>query len=62
MREFLSDHQVEFVERNIRRDPEAKQYILDTLGVEAVPVTVIDGQHIIGFDRARLETLLGLNV
>ena len=62
MREFLSDQQVEFVERNIRRDPEAKQYILDTLGVEAVPVTVIDGQYVVGFDRARLETLLGLNV
>ncbi len=61
MREFLSDHQVEFVERNIRRDPLARQYILDTLGVEAVPVTVIDDQHVIGFDRTRLESLLGLN-
>ncbi|GIK42862.1 MAG: hypothetical protein BroJett011_66950 [Chloroflexota bacterium] len=58
MREFLSDHKVEFIERNIRRDPEARQYVVDTLGTEAVPLTMIDGEMVIGFDRARLESLL----
>lgn len=60
MREFLSDHKVEFIERNIRRDPEARQYIIDILGAEAVPLTMIDGEMVIGFDRARLETLLNI--
>ena len=60
MREFLSDHQIEFTERNIRRDPAAKQYVLDRLGVEAVPLTIIDGETIIGFDQARLEALLNI--
>lgn len=58
MREFLSAHNIEFTERNIRRDPEARQYVLATLGVEAVPLTVIDDQMIIGFDQAGLEALL----
>jgi glutaredoxin len=58
VREFLSENNVEFVERNIRRDPEAKQHVLAMLGVEAVPVTVIDGEIIVGFDRERLEALL----
>lgn len=60
MREFLSAHKIEFTERNIRRDPEARQYVIDTLGVEAVPLTMIDGETVIGFDQARLEALLNI--
>lgn len=60
MREFLSTHNIEFAERNIRRDSEAKQYVIDTLGVEAVPLTMIDGEMVIGFDQARLESLLNI--
>ena len=58
MREFLSEKRVEFTERNIRRDPEARQYVIDLLGAEAVPLTIIDGQMVIGFDSAKLEALL----
>jgi len=60
VREFLSAHKIEFTERNIRRDPEARQYVIDTLGVEAVPLTMIDGETVIGFDQARLEALLNI--
>jgi hypothetical protein len=30
------------------------------MGVEAVPLTMIDGQMIIGFDQAGLEALLNV--
>lgn len=60
MREFLSAHSIEFTERNIRRDPEARQYVLEMLGAEAVPLTVIDGQMVVGFDQAGLEALLNV--
>jgi hypothetical protein len=33
---------------------------LQTLGVMTTPVTVIDGQTVIGYDVERLKTLLGL--
>lgn len=58
MRELLSEMNVPFVEHNIRRDPDARQRVVDLLGMEAVPLTLIDGQMIIGFDRARIEALL----
>jgi hypothetical protein len=32
--------------------------VIDTLGAEAVPLTMIDGQMVIGFDQAGLEALL----
>jgi hypothetical protein len=30
------------------------------LGVRATPVTLIDGEVVVGFDRDRIEQLLGL--
>jgi glutaredoxin 3 len=58
VRELLSEMNVPFVEHNIRRDPDARQRVVELLGMEAVPLTLIDGQMIIGFDRARIEALL----
>lgn len=46
--------------KNIREDPEALQELLK-LGAQATPVTVIDGEVVIGFDRGKLERLLGLS-
>lgn len=60
MREFLSQRNINFTEHNIRYDLDAKQYILETFGVEAVPLLVINGQHIVGFDQAKIEKLLNL--
>ena len=33
---------------------------LERLGYRATPVTVVDGEVVVGFDRGRLERLLGL--
>ncbi len=35
---------------------------LARLGVASTPVTVIDGEVVVGFDRKRLAALLGLAV
>ncbi len=47
------------MDKNIRTDPAALQELLK-LGYRATPVTIIDGEAVVGFDRARLEKLLGL--
>jgi hypothetical protein len=33
---------------------------LQKLGYRATPVTVIDGEVVVGFDRGKLERVLGL--
>lgn len=48
-----------FTAKNVRQDPEAFEE-LRRLGYNAVPVTVIDGEVVVGFDRGKLERLLGL--
>jgi glutaredoxin len=58
VKEFLSQKGVPFIERDVSQDEEALVE-LETLGVMTTPVTVIDGETVIGFDRANLERLLG---
>ncbi len=58
VKEFLSHRGVEFIERDVSQDKDAMKG-LEELGVMTTPVTVIDGEIVIGFDRLKLEQLLG---
>jgi glutaredoxin len=54
---FLSQNKIEFTDRNIAADQVALDE-LEKLGYMTTPVTVIDGQVVVGFDRDKLEKLL----
>ena len=57
MKEFLSQKGVTFVERDVAQD-EAALSELEQLGVLTTPVTLIDDEMVIGFDRQNLNALL----
>jgi glutaredoxin len=57
--EFLSQKGVEFVEKDVRADKAALKELLD-LGFQSTPVTIIDGQSVVGFDQQKITELLGL--
>jgi len=57
--EFLTQHGISYQARNVAEDPAAMAE-LERLGVASTPVTVIDGETVVGFDRKRLAALLGL--
>ncbi|MFY9583199.1 MAG: glutaredoxin family protein [Candidatus Acidiferrales bacterium] len=59
MKEFLSQNGVEFTERNVAAD-QAALAELENLGYMTTPVTLVDGEAVVGFDRAKLEQLLGI--
>ena len=59
MEEFLTRQNVPFVARNVAEDAEAMDELM-RLGVASTPVTVIDGQIVVGFDQKKLASLLGL--
>ncbi len=59
MKEFLSQNKVDFRDRNIAADEEALNE-LEKLGYMTTPVTVIDGDVVVGFDVPKLRTLLQL--
>jgi S1-C subfamily serine protease len=49
---------VKFTEYDVSRDEKAAGEMVAVSGQMGVPVTVIDGQVVVGFDRARLQALL----
>ncbi len=59
-KEFLSQKGVSFTAKDIRDDPAARAE-LEKLGYRATPVTIVDGEIVVGFDRGKLERLLGLS-
>ena len=59
MKEFLHQKGVQFVEKDVSQDEAALDELLEK-GLAATPVTVIDGEAVVGFNRQRLEQLLGL--
>lgn len=58
MKEFLSQRGVPFQERDVSQDESALQD-LEKLGFMTTPVTTVDGEVVVGFDRKRLESLVG---
>ncbi len=50
-----------FKEVNVAEDLEGREELLRRTGQLAVPVTVIDDEVVVGFNRPRLAELLGLS-
>jgi glutaredoxin len=59
VKEFLRQQHVAFTDRDITSDDSAVAE-LEKLGVMTTPVTVVDGQTVVGYDVARLKALLSI--
>jgi len=57
--EFLAQKGVQFVEKNVRADQAALKELID-LGYQSTPVTLIDGEAVVGFDQTKIMELLGI--
>jgi len=60
VKQFLDEHQIEYEDYNVAEDPQRAEEMIRKSGQMGVPVVDIDGEIIVGFDRGRLEELLGL--
>ena len=56
-KEFLSQRGVPYSEKDVSRNPQAASE-LQQLGQRGVPLILVDGHMVVGFDRAQLERLL----
>jgi len=59
VKEFLSQHKIDFTDRNIAADESALAE-LEKVGYMTTPVTLIDGEVVVGFDVPKLQILLQL--
>jgi glutaredoxin 3 len=51
---------VEFTAKNVAEDAAAREELIAKTGRMAVPVITLDNDVIVGFDRGRLQRLLGI--
>jgi len=58
VKEFLRQKGVPYKEKDVSADEQAMNDLMER-GFYATPVTIIDGEAVVGFNRARLEQLLG---
>ena len=57
---WLSENGIDFEDRNVTEDPNAMDE-LQELGYFTTPVTLIDDQTVVGFDREKLTRLLDMD-
>jgi len=57
---FLEGEKIPFVEKDVSKDVEARNQMIEKSGQMGVPVIDIDGEIIVGFDQEKIKKLLGL--
>ena len=59
-KEHLRSHNVSFDDVDVSADMERAREMVEKSGQYGVPVLDIDGEIVIGFDRTRINALLGI--
>ncbi len=57
---FFNQHGIVYTDYNVQEDHDKAREMVQISGQMGVPVIVIDGEVIIGFDEPRIRELLGL--
>jgi glutaredoxin-like YruB-family protein len=61
LKDFLKENKVEFTVVNVAEDREAAKMVVRETKQMGVPVTKIDDEWVIGFDKEKLKEILKLN-
>ncbi len=60
LKKYLEEKGIDFKEIDVSEDKEAADRMIEKTGQMGVPVTEIDGEIIVGFDREKINELLNL--
>lgn len=58
-KEYLKLNNIEYIEYNISKNSEARKELI-RMGYMSIPVMIIEGEHVLGFDLNRMKSLLGI--
>jgi len=59
-KDFLKENNISFENIDVSSDQEKAQEMIDLSGQMGVPVITIDGEIIVGFDRDKIKSKLGI--
>jgi glutaredoxin-like YruB-family protein len=60
LKEYLKGNNIEFEDINVAENAQAREEMVNKTQQMGVPVIEIDGEMIVGFDKGRISSLLGL--
>ncbi len=60
LKTYLRENNIKFRDINVSKDQKAAEAMVKRSGQQGVPQSIIAGQTIIGFDKAKIDKLLGL--
>lgn len=58
---FFKEKGIAYTEYNVAQDREKREELIEKSGQMGVPVIVIDGKMIVGFNQPRIKQLLGIS-
>ncbi|MED3726893.1 NrdH-redoxin [Priestia filamentosa] len=58
VKQFLTHHNISFIEFDIKRDAKARKHMINTLGSFSTPTVVVEDEIVTGFNIEKLEQLL----
>jgi glutaredoxin-like YruB-family protein len=61
IKRYLQENGIRYREVDVSRDQKAAEEMVRRSGQQGVPQTDINGEMIVGFDKARINNLLGIN-
>ena len=56
--DYLDEKGVEYEEKNITESSEAREELMQ-MGHTGVPIILVDDEEIVGFDKVKIDTILG---
>ncbi len=56
-KDYLKEKGIAYTEKNVQTDKDARKELM-AMGHMGVPVLVIDGEEVVGFDKAKIDSLL----
>jgi len=59
-KDYFKEKNVEFEHKNVAEDAEARKEMIEKSGQMGVPVILIDENVIVGFNKSKIDELLGL--
>ena len=59
-KEFFKEHNVSYTDYNVANDLAKRQEMIQKSGQMGVPVIFVDSDMVVGFDKDKLSSLLGI--
>ncbi|MBD3296418.1 MAG: NrdH-redoxin [Candidatus Omnitrophica bacterium] len=59
-KQYLKENDIEFEDIDVSEDQEKAREMSEKSGQMGVPVVEVDGEFVVGFDKGKLDSLLGL--